>query len=101
MDRGLQETEFTEKLSLSIWKRLIKYLKPYKWRVWALIAANLGIAIGEIVFPLLIKYAIDGFVQNNTTDGLLLYGLGTLGVVLFQVGCTYLFEMCIRDRPQA
>jgi len=40
-------------------RRLLKYLRPYRWRVAAAIAVLLCAAFVEVVGPLLTKYAVD------------------------------------------
>ncbi len=91
MNANIAEKEYDEKLSLSVWRRLLRYLRPYRGRATILICANIGIAIAEIAFPLMIKYAIDDFVRNNTLAGLWIFALGALFVIAFQVTCTFLF----------
>ena len=88
---GIQEQEYTKRINLSIWRRLCKYLFVYKRNLWGVIIANICIAIGEVAFPLLTRYAIDTFVQQNSIDGLGLFALGAVCVAAFQAIVTYIF----------
>lgn len=88
---GIQEQEYTKRINLSIWRRLCKYLFVYKRNLWGVIIANICIAIGEVAFPLLTRYAIDTFVQQNSIDGLGLFALGAVCVAAFQAIVAYIF----------
>ncbi|MBE5781645.1 MAG: ABC transporter ATP-binding protein [Clostridiales bacterium] len=91
MNQGFQEQEYTKRINLSIWARLGKYMLAYKRNLWGVIFANICIAIGEVAFPLLTRYAIDTFVQQNNIDGLLPFAIGAAGVAAMQALMTYLF----------
>ncbi|MDL2225221.1 ABC transporter ATP-binding protein/permease [Eubacteriales bacterium OttesenSCG-928-M02] len=91
LQKGIQEQEYTKKFNMGVWRRLLKYVLPYRRTLITVICANIAIAIGEIAFPLITRYVIDHFVQNNTIDGLPLFTLGAVAVAIYQALSTYVF----------
>ncbi len=89
---AINEQDFNDtKVDFSIWKRLFAYAFKYKKNCAFLIATNIGIALIDIVYPLMSRYAIDNMIGKGTTAGLgwfiALYIffvlLQSLGVMLF------------------
>jgi ATP-binding cassette subfamily B multidrug efflux pump len=52
-------------------RRLIKYLKPYRWQVALGIIFSLLVSLGEAVRPLFTKRAVDTNIAQNDAHGLL------------------------------
>jgi ATP-binding cassette subfamily B protein len=52
-------------------RRLIKYLKPYRWQVALGIVFSLLVSVGEAVRPWFTKEAVDTNIAQNDTHGLL------------------------------
>ena len=88
------ETELEQKpkrLSLSLWKRVLKLAKNH----WAILGQCMGmlaiLGVGEALPPLMTRYAIDTFIVGNNTDNLpwfiALYGL----LMLVDFGASYRF----------
>ena len=81
---GFEDQEYTKKVDISIWKRLVVYAYRHKGLLYSIIFMMVLLALGDVVFPLMTGYAIDRFAIPLKTDGLLgfalLYGL----LVLFQ-----------------
>lgn len=66
-ESGIQEKHYrAQKISVSIWKQLFHYAKPYRWDLLILCICNLAIAAGQIAMPLMSKFAIDYFVAQGT-----------------------------------
>ncbi len=63
-------------------KRLLRYLKPYRW--WVVLAVVvLLIASGlQLLGPYLVKLAIDGPIANDNPQGLVTYGLLYIGLLV-------------------
>lgn len=83
----LQEQDFdqySKKIDLSIWKRLLKYALRYKKVFFTLVVLLLLVACVDIAYPLMSKYAIDNFVENNTLEGIVPFGLVYLGLIALQ-----------------
>lgn len=68
---AIKEQDFNDtKVDFSIWKRLFAYAFKYKKNCAFLIATNIGIALIDIVYPLMSRYAIDNMIGKGTTAGL-------------------------------
>ena len=44
---------------LSTWKRLLPFLKPYRWLMLLLILTNIIISVVDVLLPLFQRYAVD------------------------------------------
>ena len=70
MQSHLEEKDYSEKISLSLWKRLFAFARPYRGLMIQLGIANIFLGLGETIFPLLTRYWPN----------------------LFAVGCVFLLE---------
>lgn len=82
---GLTEQEYKKKFDIQLWKKLIKYLMPFKKQFILLGIFMVLIGIVEATFPLMTRYAIDNFIGKNTVAGLDKFGAAYLLLVVFQV----------------
>jgi ATP-binding cassette subfamily B protein len=77
-------------------KRLIKYLKPYKWHVVLGILLSVIVSGMEAVRPWFTKYAVDINIANNDKQGLLITAIAFLGLLvvrgLVQYASAYLTQ---------
>ena len=91
-ESGFQEKHYNaQKISLSVWRQLLHYAKPYQWDLIVLCICNLGIAAGQIAMPLLSKYAIDYYVAEGTLAHIgLMIGI-LLVVSVMMGGASWLF----------
>lgn len=64
-----QDYEKDVKVDFSIWKRLLAYVFRYKKTAIALMLCNVGIAVIDILYPLMSQYAIDNFVEKGHHRG--------------------------------
>ncbi|NLL92173.1 MAG: ABC transporter ATP-binding protein [Ruminococcaceae bacterium] len=76
-----------EKVNPQIWKRLIKYALKYKSVLFGGIAAMLIVALADILYPLLNRYAIDVFIIENDLSSLAAYILLYIVVIVVQGFC--------------
>lgn len=91
---SLHEQEFSEKIDMSLWKRLISYAWRSKGLVLFSVFSLLCVALVDIAYPLFNKYAIDHFITPGTLDGLgwffaayvLAIALQSVGVMCFVSG---------------
>jgi len=58
-----------------LFKRLLKYLRPYKWKMIAAFALTLCESGLTLLTPYLIKVAIDEYITVKRTEGFLNIGL--------------------------
>ncbi|MEG1547232.1 MAG: ABC transporter ATP-binding protein [Clostridia bacterium] len=70
MSSAIVEQEYDKKVDLKVWKRLVQYALHYKRTVVALITILIAVAVIDIIYPLMSKYAIDNFIEQGTTVGL-------------------------------
>ena len=49
---------------LSTWKRLLPFLKPYRWLMLLLILTNIIISVVDVLLPLFQRYAVDHFLER-------------------------------------
>lgn len=74
-----EEQEYSKKLDFDLWRRLLKYVSPYKRWMIVLGFVMVGVASIDVIFPLMTRYAIDNFVATGKLEGLpkfiLVYGV--------------------------
>lgn len=80
----IDEKEYTKSFELSIWKKLLPFLKPFRKLMAIILLGNLFCALIDIALPLFQRYAIDEFIEARTTDGLVQFGLVYIGAILLQ-----------------
>lgn len=50
---------------LSTWKRLLPFLKPYRWLMLLLILTNIIISVVDVLLPLFQRYAVDTLLSSG------------------------------------
>ena len=70
MSHSFEEQEYAQKFSFSLWKQLLRYVKPYKKLVVLLLIVMVAVAVIDALFPLLNRYAVDQFIVPGTREGL-------------------------------
>lgn len=80
-----------DKLNISVWKDLFKYLKPYKVQFLILTFMMIGLGILDAIFPLLTKYVIDNFVEKRTIIGIDKFAVVYLILVILLSITVFLF----------
>jgi ATP-binding cassette subfamily B protein len=86
-----EEHDYTKELDLNIWKKLLKYAKPY-YKHLALIALTMLLcAVFDVIFPQLTREAIDTYIAQGTYDGIGWFILKYAGAVVGQVICIATF----------
>ena len=70
-------------------KRLLRYVRPYRWMVAVAVALLLINSVAQISLTFLTQIAIDDYIGAGNQSGLLSLSLGFLGVVLLVLGTTY------------
>ena len=73
----IEERDYTQRFSLTLWKKLLRYAREYYKDLVRLMLVMGVTAACDVVFPLLTSYAIDHFVPNLDRPG------GTEGLPLF------------------
>lgn len=70
---------------LSTWKRLLPFLKPYRWLMLLLILTNIIISVVDVLLPLFQRYAVDHFIEQRSLAGFQTFIAGYVVVVVLQV----------------
>jgi ATP-binding cassette, subfamily B, multidrug efflux pump len=74
-----------------LFKRILKYTKPYQWRFNAVIIFAISLSIFAALRPYLLKETVDSYIQPKDQNGLLIY-ITLMGVVLlFEVLSQFFF----------
>lgn len=84
MSHAYEEQDYSTKFSFSLWKQLLKYVKPYRKYVFLLAAVMVAVAVIDVVFPVLNRHAVDNFIVPGTTEGLTGFVVGYFAVVAMQ-----------------
>ena len=64
-----------------VFKRILKYTKPYQWRFNSVIFFAISLSIFAALRPYLLKQTVDGYIKTHDAQGLLFYII-LMGVVL-------------------
>jgi ABC-type multidrug transport system fused ATPase/permease subunit len=75
---------------INLFKRILKYTKPYKTVFYGLIAAAVLLAVFASLRPFLLKQTVDHYIKPHDQNGLLLY-VSLMGVVLLLEGVFQFF----------
>ena len=65
----------------NVFKRILKYTKPYKWRFNGVIMFALLLSVFAALRPYLLKETVDGYIKTHDVNGLLFY-IMLMGIVL-------------------
>ena len=91
--QGHEEIDYSKKLDLSLWKRLLKIAGPYHKHLWLIILSMSVCAVCDVIFPRLTGYAIDHFIALGTTEGLA--GFIAIYVIVLAVQVATIFAFLI------
>ncbi|MBP1223962.1 ABC transporter ATP-binding protein [Flavobacterium sp. 1355] len=64
-----------------LFKRILKYTKPYKWRYYGVIVFAVSLSVFAALRPYLLKQTVDGYIKTHDKHGLLMYII-LMGIVL-------------------
>ena len=67
------EHALADKFNIDEWKKIFPFLKPYKKELGWLMFACVFTAFFDAFFPLMTKYAINNFIDNRTTNGIVIF----------------------------
>ena len=91
--QSFQEEDYTKRFDLSLWKKIIRLAKPYHKNL-LLTMMYMGIcAVMDVVWPRMTGIAMDTFIADGTTDGLVWFALGCLAITAVQVLAIYKFQI--------
>lgn len=90
-----EERDYTQRFSLSLWKKILRYAKEYHKDLIKLMIV-MGVTAGcDVLFPLMTSYAIDHFIPTEThaaeTGNLPLFIVAYVALLAIQVASIYYF----------
>lgn len=65
-----EEQEYSKRVDLAVWKRLLKFAVPYRKRLFSLIGIMALLGLIDALFPMFSRYAIDQIALPNRLDRL-------------------------------
>jgi ATP-binding cassette, subfamily B, multidrug efflux pump len=74
-----------------LFKRIIQYTKPYKWRFRGVVLFAISLSIFAALRPYLLKQTVDGYIKTHDQHGLLLYIVLMAVVLLLEVFSQFYF----------
>jgi ATP-binding cassette, subfamily B, bacterial len=85
-----EEQDYSKKIDLGLWIKLLKYTVPYKKLMIGLGFVMICVAGIDVIFPLMTKYAIDHFAVTHSLEGLKYFVMGYAVLILVQAVNIYL-----------
>ena len=74
-----------------LFKRLLEYIKPYRWVFVLSLITVIGLAGFGALRPKVLQLAIDNNINTKLSEGFLVYVMAILGLLLLEVICHLLF----------
>jgi ATP-binding cassette subfamily B protein len=87
----LEEQEYKKRFDWGLWKKLLRFLAPYKKYLGVLGVTVMVLAGIDTVFPLMTKYAVDTYIVPKSLDGLWGFGIIYCILVVMQAFVVWLF----------
>ena len=87
--QSFQEEDYTKRFDASLWIKLLKIAKPFHKNLWCIVLMMAMSAMIDVALPMMNAYAIDHFIANHVSDGLVLFsaiyvlllGIQEMGVI--------------------
>ena len=79
-----QEEVFSKGFNMALWRKMLKYAKPYKNKLIVLSLFMAMLAGFDAVIPLMQRYAIDNFIVMGSTTGTTIFFIGYAVIILIQ-----------------
>lgn len=89
--QGHEEIDYSKKLDLTLWKRLLVIAKPYHGQLALIALAMCVSALADVAFPMMTGYAIDHFITQHTSQGMPGFVALYVGILLAQVASIFSF----------
>jgi ATP-binding cassette, subfamily B, multidrug efflux pump len=74
-----------------LFKRILKYTKPYKARMYGVILFAIALSVFAALRPYLLKHTVDGYIKTGNKLGLLNYIVLMAVILLFEVFSNFFF----------
>ena len=76
---------------LTLFKRLLKFIDPYRWVFYGTLLAVIGLAVFGAFRPLILQQAIDNNIAAKVVEGFLVYVIAMLVLLILEVITQLLF----------
>ncbi|RIA08981.1 ABC-type multidrug transport system fused ATPase/permease subunit [Flavobacteriaceae bacterium MAR_2010_72] len=87
----MEEPKEHKAFDLSLFKRLLQFIKPYKWVFIGTLLFAIGLALFGALRPYILQIAIDEHVAINHYDGFMFYVVVMIGLLILEVVSQLLF----------
>ncbi len=77
-----EEYDYNKPFSLKVWAKMLPFMRPYRKKLVGIGLLMALAALVDICLPLLLRYAIDNFIEPGTTEGLPLFVAVTVALVV-------------------
>ena len=81
----------TKAFDTRLFKRILKYTKPYQWRFNGVVIFAISLSIFAALRPYLLKQTVDGYIATQDQQGLLMYVILMGTVLLLEVFSQFYF----------
>ena len=89
--QSFQEEDYTKRFDASLWIKLLKIAKPFHKNLWCIVLMMAMSAMIDVALPMMNAYAIDNFIANHVSDGLVLFSAIYVLLLGIQVGTIFGF----------
>lgn len=79
---------------LSLFKRLLAFIKPYRWVFYGTLLTVIGLAVFGALRPLVLQQAIDNNIAAKEVEGFLIYIITMLVLLILEVILQLIFIYC-------
>ncbi len=91
MSSTIQEQDYTQKFSFGLWKKILRYTPAYHSKLIRLCLWMIVVAVIDILFPLMTRYAIDELIPLGNMDRVPAFTAVYVGLLLLQVLAIFRF----------
>ncbi len=91
--QSFQEEDYTKRFDLSLWKKIIRLAKPYHKNLLLTMMYMAVCAVLDVVWPRMTGFAMDTFIKDGHTNGLIWFTIACLGITVVQVFAIYMFQI--------
>jgi ATP-binding cassette subfamily B protein len=87
----LKEEEYQKRFDWGLWRKLLRFLKPYRKHMLGLSVTVLVLAGIDTIFPLMTKHAVDTFIVPGSREGIWRFAVVYGVLVVIQATVVWLF----------
>ncbi|SKC48574.1 ABC transporter ATP-binding protein [Maledivibacter halophilus] len=87
----IKEQNYNKGFDIELWKKLLRFAKPYKRNLILIGVMMIILASVDVIFPMLTKYAIDNFIVPQQLEGLKIFVLWYILLIICQSIFVWIF----------